>query len=108
MSLSLGTDSMASVASLSIWDELAFARSWFGGDASPRQWLEIATLGGARALGLQGRAGQLAVGCDASFQVVSLPCLPSAAELEEALCAAGESAVVNHLYLAARNVLPES
>ncbi len=106
--LSLGTDSLASTTSLSIWDELAFARSWFDGDVAPRKWLEIATLGGSRALGLQGRTGQLAVGCDASFQIVSLPGLPSMAELEEALCAAGENAVVNHLYLGARNVLPES
>ena len=108
MPLSLGTDSLASAPSLSIWDELAFARSWFDGDLAPRKWLEIATMGGARALGLQGRTGQLVGGCDASFQIASLPDLPAIAELEEALCAAGESVVVNHLYLAAQNVLPES
>ena len=106
--LSLGTDSLASAPSLSIWHELAFARSWFAGDVSPRKWLEIATLGGARALGLQGRIGQLAAGGDASFQVVGLTDLPSIDEVEEALCAAGESVVVSHLCLAARNVLPES
>jgi cytosine/adenosine deaminase-related metal-dependent hydrolase len=106
--ISLGTDSLASAPSLSIWHELAFARSWFAGDVSPRKWLEIATLGGARALGLQGRIGQLAAGGDASFQVVSLPDLPSIDEIEEALCASGESVVVSHLYLAAQNVLPES
>jgi len=106
--LSLGTDSLASAPSLSIWHELAFARSWFAGDVAPRKWLEIATLGGARALGLQGRTGQLTPGHDASFQVVRLPDLPNMAELEEALCAAGESAVVSRLYLAAQNVLPES
>ncbi len=106
--ISLGTDSMASAPSLSIWEEMAFARSWFDGDAPPRKWLEIATMGGARALGLQGRIGQLAVGCDASFQVVGLTDLPCIDEVEEALCAAGESAVVSHLYLAAQNVLPES
>jgi cytosine/adenosine deaminase-related metal-dependent hydrolase len=105
--LSLGTDSLASAPSLSIWHELAFARSWFAGDVSPRKWLEIATLGGARALGLQGRIGQLAAGGDASFQVVGID-LPFIEEVEEALCAVGKSVVVSHLYLAARNVLPES
>ena len=106
--LSLGTDSLASAPSLSIWHELAFARSWFAGDVSPRKWLEIATFGGARALGLQGRIGQLAAGSDASFQVVGLTDLPSIDEVEEALCAAGESVAVSHLYLAEQNVLPES
>ena len=105
--LSLGTDSLASAPSLSLWDELAFARSWFAGDAPPRKWLQIATQGGARALGLQDRIGQLAVGCEASFQVVKLPDLPGLAELEEALCSAGEMVKVTNLYLAARNVLPE-
>ena len=107
VSLSLGTDSLASAPNLSVWEELAFARSWFAGTASPRKWLEIATLGGARALGLQNRVGQLADGCDASFQVATLPELPCLAELEEALCAAGENLSVTHLYLAAQNVLPD-
>jgi cytosine/adenosine deaminase-related metal-dependent hydrolase len=106
--LALGTDSLASSSSLSIWDEMAFARDWFTGAATPRDWLEIATLGGARALGLQDRIGQLAPGCDASFQVVTLPELPGKDALEEALCAAGRHARVTHLFLASRNVLPQS
>jgi len=105
--LSLGTDSLASAPSLSLWDELAFARSWFAGAAPPRKWLEIATLGGAGALGLQNRVGQLAAGYDASFQIVKLADLPGLAELEEALCAAAERVAVTHLYLAGQNVLPE-
>ena len=105
--LSLGTDSLASAPSLSLWDELAFARSWFAGAASPRKWLEMATLGGACALGLQNRVGQLAAGGEASFQIVKLTDLPGLAELEEALCTAGEMVQVTHLYLAARNALPE-
>ena len=105
--LSLGTDSLASAPSLSLWDELAFARSWFAGAAPARKWLEIATLGGAGALGLQNRVGQLVAGYDASFQIVKLADLPGLSELEEALCSAGEMVKVTHLYLAARNVLPE-
>jgi cytosine/adenosine deaminase-related metal-dependent hydrolase len=108
VSLAFGTDSLASAPSLSVWEELAFARSWFMGAAPPRTWLEIATLGGARALGLQGRTGELAADRDASFQVVHLPDVPPFAELEEALCAAGSDAAVTHLYLAGRNILPDA
>jgi cytosine/adenosine deaminase-related metal-dependent hydrolase len=104
--LALGTDSLASSASLSIWDEMAFAFEWFAGAAEPRNWLEIATLGGAKALGLQERMGQLAADMDASFQVVTLPVLPCADDLEETLCASGSDVRVTHLYLAAENILP--
>ncbi len=105
--LALGTDSLASAPSLSIWDEIAFARGCYPGQAAPRDWLEMATRGGARALGQQDRLGQLSPGREASFQVVALPERPALAELEEALCSAGRNARVTHLYLAARNVLPE-
>ncbi|MBE0574780.1 MAG: amidohydrolase family protein [Desulfuromonadales bacterium] len=104
--LALGTDSLASSSSLSIWDEMAFAGHWFPGEAGPREWLEIATLGGARALGLHKRMGQLTPGCDASFQVVALPEMPGINQLEEILCAGGADVRVTHLYLASRNVLP--
>lgn len=108
ISLALGTDSLASSDSLSIWDEMAFAFKWFAGAAEPCQWLEIATLGGAKALGLQERIGQLAPGFEASFQVVALPEMPDAEALEEMLCRSGKDVNVSHLYLAAENVLPQS
>ena len=103
--LALGTDSLASSDSLSIWDEMAFAVEWFAGAAEPRDWLEIATLGGAKALGIEKRVGQLAPGQEASFQVVTLPVLPQVDALEETLCAAGKDVNVTHLYLAGENVL---
>mgnify|MGYP000666155552 CR=1 FL=1 len=81
---------------------------WFAGKAKPFDWLERATRCGAKALGLQGRIGQLAPGFDASFQVVSLPRKVSVDQLEEALCMAGKDVLVTHLYLAARNVLPQA
>jgi cytosine/adenosine deaminase-related metal-dependent hydrolase len=105
--LALGTDSLASAPSLSIWEELAFASSWFAGQATPRDWLRMATLGGAQALHLYERLGQLSPGHDASFQVISLPALPRLSELEEALCTAGQALRVTHLYLASSNVLPQ-
>jgi cytosine/adenosine deaminase-related metal-dependent hydrolase len=107
VTLALGTDSLASCPTLSIWDELAFAREWFGDVVSPRNWLEIATSGGATALGLAGRMGRLAPGYDASFQVVALPDMPVLEDLEDALCGSGQKARVSHLFLAARNLLPE-
>ena len=105
ISLALGTDSLASSASLSIWDEMAFAVEWFADAAEPRDWLEIATLGGAKALGIEKRVGQLASGREAFFQVVTLPVLPQVDVLEETLCAAGKDVNVTHLYLAGENVL---
>lgn len=97
--LALGTDSMASSSSLSIWDEMAFAKDWFAGEAEPRDWLEMATLGGAKALGLHDRMGQLSPGYEASFQVVTLPDIPCIDELEANLCTSGCDVRVTHLYL---------
>ena len=104
--LALGTDSLASSQSLSIWDEMAFAIDWFPDEAQPCDWLEIATLGGAKALGLQERMGEFSPGLEASFQVVTLPEMPALDVLEETLCTAGQDIKVTYLYLAAENVLP--
>ena len=100
--LALGTDSRASCPSLSIWDELAFARNWFTGELAPADWLAIATYGGAAALGLSQRMGQLTAGCEASFQVVALPAGATAVTVEEALVSAGEETAVQALYLAGK------
>ncbi len=91
VTLSLGTDSRASCDSLSIWDELAFARTWFANDLSPSEWLAVATDGGAKALGLGEAMGQLVVGAAANFQVLTPAFLPSHHELEEFLCSPGRS-----------------
>lgn len=106
VSLALGTDSRASSPSLSVWEELAFARSWFAGALDPEAWLEIATLGGAKALGLTGRAGRLAAGLASSFQVVTVPPGASSVTMAEALCAGGAEITVQALVLAGENVLP--
>jgi cytosine/adenosine deaminase-related metal-dependent hydrolase len=104
--LALGTDSRASSPSLSVWEELAFARSWFSGALDPQSWLEIATLGGASLLGLADRFGRLQPGGEASFQVVAVPSGAVAANLAEALCAAGTEIAVKALVLGGENVLP--
>lgn len=106
--LALGTDSRASSPSLSLWDELAFARRWFAGALDPWAWLEIATAGGAAALGLSSHMGRLAVGMAASFQVVPVPVGATPATLAEALCSAGAELTVRGLWLRGENILPHS
>lgn len=103
--LALGTDSRASVDSLSVWDELAFARRWFEGEADPRTLLRIATRGGARALRLEGEMGVLEPGTGVHFQVLQPEQLPPLPELEEFLCTPGRTSEVRHLLLDGCDVL---
>ena len=81
----LGTDSPASAPSFDFFEELravvllARARERKPDALSPSEALELATLGSARALGLEAEAGSLAVGKRADLAVVSLegsPYLP--------------------------------
>lgn len=104
INLALGTDSRASSSSLSIWGELAFAREWFAGILSPAEWLEIATLGGARALDLENGCGSLEGQKQADFQVVPVPDGAQLASLEEALCSQGDWMSVQALYLSGAQV----
>ncbi len=70
--LALGTDSLASNRSLSLWDELAFAAEVYSDSFSAQELLGLATTGGAAALGLQTQLGNLQPGLKASFQVIPL------------------------------------
>lgn len=69
--LALGTDSLASNDSISLWDEMRFALDMFSGDLSPAEVFRMATSGGAAALGLSDRIGILEIGKHADFQVIS-------------------------------------
>jgi len=62
MRVGLGTDSLASNVSLSLWDEIRFAFKLHEGKISAEQLLRMATLGGAEALGLGGLVGSLELG----------------------------------------------
>ncbi|ORJ61604.1 amidohydrolase family protein [Geothermobacter hydrogeniphilus] len=100
--LALGTDSLASNDSLSMWDELAAARRIYADALDPVDLLRAATLGGARLLGVDARIGTLEPGRGAHFQVVDLPPAANPSELIEALVAEGCRQPVWQLYLHGR------
>lgn len=68
--LVLGTDSLASNDSLSLWDEMRFALDAFPHDLSPADLFRMVTIGGASALGISTACGSLEAGKRADFQVV--------------------------------------
>ena len=69
--VALGTDSRASNPDLSLWNEMLFAGAEHPGIA-PETWLQIATLEGAAALGLEKEYGSLRPGKVANFLVIPL------------------------------------
>jgi cytosine/adenosine deaminase-related metal-dependent hydrolase len=69
--LALGTDSRASNPDLSLWREVQYLRQQ-SPDIAPVRLLELATIAGARALGLEERTGTIAAGKAADLVVVSL------------------------------------
>lgn len=96
--LALGTDSLASNDSLSLWDELAAARRVYP-EFTPQQLLELATTGGAGLLGLSGEMGALHVGAGAHFQLLRPAHCPAPGELMEFLCSPGRTAEVAGVWL---------
>jgi cytosine/adenosine deaminase-related metal-dependent hydrolase len=71
LTVCMGTDSLASVESLSIWDEIHYIATHFP-NISPKEILTMATISGANALGLGHQAGRLTTGCQGFFQYVSI------------------------------------
>jgi aminodeoxyfutalosine deaminase len=71
ISLALGTDSLASNDSLSLWDEMRYLQDSVPDAFSPEELLEMGTLGGARALGIEEQSGSLQAGKRADFLVFS-------------------------------------
>jgi aminodeoxyfutalosine deaminase len=71
-SVAVGTDSLASVADLNVFAELAEARR-IAPAIPARQLLEAATMSGARALGFEGEFGSIEPGKRAALLGVSLP-----------------------------------
>lgn len=76
--LCIGTDSLASNDSLSLWDELRFALDAYSGALTPEELLQLATSGGAAGLGLSATVGTLEEGKRADLQVVAVAGRPPA------------------------------
>jgi len=104
VNLCLGTDSMASNDSLSLWDEIAFASRWFEGEVDARALMHLATLGGSQALGLSDSFGSLSVGKYASFQVLNLTSTTAVTELFDYLVAPGRTADIHKIYQRGREL----
>jgi cytosine/adenosine deaminase-related metal-dependent hydrolase len=68
--LALGTDSLASNDSLSLWEEMRFALDLFRHDLTPAEAFRMVTAGGAAALGMAASNGSLEPGKRADFQIV--------------------------------------
>jgi aminodeoxyfutalosine deaminase len=69
--LALGTDSLASNNSLSLWDEMRYLQESVPEAFSAEELLGMATLGGARALGIEAQAGSLEAGKRGDFLIFS-------------------------------------
>lgn len=96
--LALGTDSLASNDSLSLWDEMAFAHSWFAGQLDAPTLFRMATLGGAEALGIERQLGSLAVGKHSSFQVLHAEETLAIGDLADYFIAPGRTAEIIQVF----------
>ncbi len=106
--LTLGTDSLASCASLSIWDEMAFAHSWFDGELDGPTLFYLATLSGAEVLGMAANYGSLEPGKKAAFQVLVPKSTVAKAEVFDYFVAPGCSRDIVHVYMDGKEVISDS
>ena len=104
--LALGTDSLASCDSLSIWDEMAFAHRWFEGELDAPTLFSMATLGGAEALGLQKKLGSLSIGKQAGFQVLRPKISVAADEIFDYFVSPGRNEDIVQIYHQGQPQLP--
>ncbi len=72
VNIALGTDSLASGHTLSMLDELRLARRNYP-EITAEEWVRMATLGGAKALKMEGEIGSLTPGKKADLIAFSLP-----------------------------------
>jgi len=86
--LSLGTDSLASSDSLSLWDEMRFLLDTFPQSFSPVDALNMATIGSAKAIHLDHEAGTLEPGKRADFIVMETGGIPAPEKIYEKLIGA--------------------
>ncbi|UPU34795.1 amidohydrolase family protein [Geomonas paludis] len=97
LQLAIGTDSLASNDSLSLWDELHFLQQIAPGVFSSQELLAMATLDGARALRIDADTGSLQTGKRADFQVLGGCNVDAGAGIEATVLAKGR---LEQVYLA--------
>jgi 5-methylthioadenosine/S-adenosylhomocysteine deaminase len=90
----LGTDSLASNETLSLWDEMRFARRLYGETVTAQQLMAMATLGGAAALGMAGVIGSLTPGKRADLTALAIDRLDDADPYGSLLDQASDDLVV--------------
>jgi len=90
----LGTDSLASNETLSLWDEMQFAHRLYGGVVKAQQLVTMATLGGATALGMAGAIGSLTPGKRADLTALAIDHLDDADPYGSLLSQASDGLVV--------------
>ncbi|QWV94638.1 amidohydrolase family protein [Geomonas oryzisoli] len=95
--LAVGTDSLASNDSLSLWDEIRFLQQTAPNVFSSRELLAMATLGGALALRIDADTGSLQPGKRADFQVLGGCSFDAGAGIEATVLARGR---LERVYLA--------
>ena len=104
--MALGTDSLASNDSLTIWDEMEAALRIYGEHLSPIQVLAMATINGAAALGLNSEIGSLRPAVGAHFLVLCPDQLPTPEALAGFLCCGKRQQDLTHFFLDGVDVLP--
>jgi 5-methylthioadenosine/S-adenosylhomocysteine deaminase len=90
----LGTDSLASNETLSLWDEMRFAHRLYGEAVTPQQLVTMATLGGADALGMAGTIGSLTPGKRADLVALAIDRLDDTDPYGSLLSQASDSVIV--------------
>jgi len=102
VALALGTDSLASTPDLSMWAEMRVLCAALP-EVPARRWLEAATTGGARALGLDSTFGALEVGRRPGLVCVDGGIAPGEREPERALISKADAPAVRWLVPAANS-----
>jgi len=97
--LTFGTDSLASSPSLSVWDEMSFAHTWFDGQLDAPTLFRMATRGGAEALGVEKDLGSLTFCKQCSFQLLRPKTLPTVKDFSDYLVAPGRTEEIEKVFV---------
>ncbi len=93
----LGTDSLASVETLSIFDEMAFVAASFP-QVDPADILEMATLSGGKAIGLGHKIGSLHPDCKGIFIYIHISASVQADLIDKIVHADFKDSCTTHLF----------